>query len=134
VKAHVVLTGGSHSGTYDATPAGSSCLNYQSTSLDGLGIAYFGEPGTKGIASIDFGTQAKVPTAGATDDFGFTVGIGTGDTSALAAMGTNFVVRPKDGRGKGTATVKGSGPRYTVVVSGTTDDGVKVDATLECLK
>ena len=134
VRARVVLTGGPDAGTYEGTPAGATCIDYQSGGIDGLGAAYYAEPGSKGIVSIDFGTKSKVPTAGETRSFGFTVGIAKAPTDAITAMGTSYIVRPEDGRGTGTATVAGSAPRYTVRVAGTTADGVKVDATLECLQ
>ena len=134
VRMRIVLSGGPHAGTYEATPAGSSCLDYQSTGIDGLGIAHYAGSDVKGIASIDFGTKAKVPTGGSTGNFGFTVGIGEGTNDPLKVMGVPYIVRPERGQGKGTATVTGSAPRYTVRVTGTTDQGVGVEATLECLE
>lgn len=134
VRMHIVLTGGPHAGTYEASPAGSECLDYQSGGVDGLGIAYYAGSNVHGIASIDFGTKAKVPTAGSIDRFGFTVGIGDGTEDMANMMGVPYRVRPEQQQGTGTATVSGTAPRYTVRVSGTTAEGVGVEATLECLR
>lgn len=134
VRVRVVLTGGPHAGTHEATPPGSTCIDYQSTGIDGLGVAHYAGPVESGIASIDFGTKTKVPTSGSIDRFGFTVGIGDGTSDPLKAMGVSYVVRPERGQGTGMATVTGSAPRYTVRVTGTTAQGVGVDATLECLR
>lgn len=131
LRAHIVLAGGPDAGTYDLTPPGAECIDYAAAGGDGLGVAYYGDPqASKGsVVEIDFGTTKLAPARAGTSDFGFTVGVSTGEVVAH-----RHVVKPATQQGTGTATVSGTAPRYTVTISGHDTDGVGVEATLECLR
>ena len=125
IRMRVVLAGGPDAGTHESTPAGSTCIPYQSATLNGLGMAYASEDtAAKGISYLDFGTSQRVPTAVPIDSFGFQINIGHND----------YEIRPGRGSGTGKATVTGRSPRFVASLSGKTKEGVGVDARLECLK
>ena len=82
-----------------------------------------------GIGQIDFGVNKMSEGRAGTKNFGFTVTL-----ADASPAGGDYALHPDRGQGTGTATVAGSGPRYTVKVSGKTAEGYGVDATLDCLK
>lgn len=131
LRVHVVLTGGPNAGTHDATPPGGACIDYASAGADGVGIAYFADPEKvkSGIGQIDYGTNKIAEARAGTNNFGFSIAFADSSNAGGA-----YSLHPDRGQGTGTTTLTGTGPRYTVKVSGKTTEGWGVDATLECLK
>lgn len=127
VHAHIVITGGRVAGTYDATDRG-ACTG-GTAGLSDMGVALAVEtdsvPAAPAIHDASYAAKLDAAHAG-TKDFGFTTLIqGPND-------GASIVINPAKGEGSGTSTLTGDFPRYKVRVQGTTKDGVKVDATLDC--
>ena len=131
LRVHVVLTGGQYAGSYDATPPGAACIDYASAGADGVGIAYFADPETvkSGIGQLDYGTNKIADARAGTNNFGFSIAFADSSNK-----GGPYSLHPDRGEGTGTTTLTGTGPRYTVKVSGKTAEGYGVEATLECLK
>ena len=131
LRVHIVLTGGPYAGSYDATPPGGACIDYASAGADGVGIAYFAdvEKVKSGIGQLDYGVNKIAEARAGTNNFGFSVGIVDSSNK-----GGPYSLHPDRGEGTGTTTLTGTGPRYTVKVTGKTTEGYGVDATLECLK
>ena len=131
LRVHVVLTGGAYSGSYDATPPGATCIDYAAAGADGVGIAYFSDPETvkSGIGQLDYGTNKIADARAGTKNFGFSIAFADSSNK-----GGPYSLHPDRGEGTGTTTLTGTGPRYTVKVTGKTTEGYGVDATLECLK
>ena len=127
VHVHIVISGGKLAGTYDATDRGACTGGTAGLSDMGVMLAMSPDsiPTAPAIQNATYAANLDAAHAG-TKEFGFTMLI-QGQNDALSV-----VINPAKGEGSGTSTLKGDFPRYKVKMQGTTKDGIKVDATLDC--
>ena len=127
VHAHIVISGGRLAGTYDATDGG-ACTGGTAGLADVRVMLAVDSDSIAASPTIQNATYAAKLDAAhtGTKDFGFTALV-QGQNDALS-----IVINPAKGEGSGTSTLTGDFPRYKVKMQGTTKDGVKVDATLDC--
>ena len=127
----LTLSGGGNAGNFTAEAPDAGC------SRNPLGENTFGlqysvdEP--QGFTSLQIIiNDAEAAKAGdGTDDFIATVTIGP----LFGEGSTSYDIKPTDEdtpAGTGTITLDDRGDSATMVIDGTTDDGVGVDATVEC--
>lgn len=127
VHAHIVITGGRVAGTYDVTDQGACTGGTAGLSDMGVMLAIDSDsvPAAPAIHDATYAANLAAAHAG-TKDFAFTTLIqGQND-------GASIVINPAKGEGSGTSTLTGDFPRYKVKMQGTTKDGMKVEATLDC--
>ena len=128
LHAHLVLTGGKYAGTYDHNEPEGLCA---ATKADGSGanLAFpYATSSTPGSLQ-NVALSADEPSATGSRNFEFTANVTGSD-----GLPHDVRISPAKGVGTGSAVVTGKFPIFTVKVQGTTADGVKVDATLECAK
>lgn len=127
VHAHIVISGGKLAGTYDATDRGACTGGTAGLSDMGVMLAVDADSVPTAAAIHDATYAANLDAAHAgTKDFAFT-SLVQGQDDAIS-----IVINPTKGEGSGTSTLTGDFPRYKVKMQGTTKDGIKVDATLDC--
>ena len=131
LKAHVVLTGGTHAGTYDYTEPDAMCAGgdagIEEVSLNFAHSDPSDKPGT--IQNVSFGADQISAARTGSDKFGLAMDVTNG-----AGVSRSIQLAPNRNAGAGTTTIAGQFPVFTAKVQGTTADGVKVDATLECAR
>ena len=127
MHAHIVISGGKLAGTYDATDRGACTGGTAGLSDMGVALAVDADsvPMAPAIHDATYAANLDAAHAG-TKEFAFTSLI-QGQNDAIS-----IVINPAKGEGSGTSTLTGDFPRYKVKMQGTTKDGIKVDATLDC--
>lgn len=127
VHAHIVISGGKLAGTYDATDRGACTGGTAGLADMGVALAVDSDsiPASPAIQNATYAAKLDAAHAG-TKEFGFTALI-QGQNDAIS-----IVINPAKGEGSGTSSLSGDFPRYKVKMQGTTKDGAKVDATLDC--
>jgi hypothetical protein len=127
VHAHIVISGGKLAGTYDTTGDGACTGGTAGLADMGVALAVSSDSIPTGPAIQNATYAAKLDAAHAgTKDFAFTALV-QGQNDAIS-----IVINPAKGEGSGTSSLTGDFPRYKVKMQGTTKDGAKVDATLDC--
>lgn len=122
---HLVLSGGPHAGSYHVDATQVTCT-YGFAGEGSWGNAFSDESAKP--SSVQLVVPDAKGAANGTSDFRFTATFGD------LLTGTQYDINRLHGRedGEGTATVVDRGSNATVTVRGTTNDGVGIDATLEC--
>lgn len=121
---HVVIASGPDAGTYDETGIKSDC----NTSSTGSGATFVDLSAPEGVTSLIF--SSAVGGASLTAGFYFQVLLG-----AISASQTVLEIQTLDpavARGSGTATLQDNGATIKWTISGMTEDGIGVEATVEC--
>jgi hypothetical protein len=120
---HVVVASGPLAGTYDRTGIKYDC----NTSATGSGATFLDMAGTEGLTSVTF-TSGEGGTS--VTKFFFNAIFGAVATSREGLEISTLT--PDSARGSGTATLQDSGSTIKWTIDGTTEDGVGVQATVEC--
>ena len=128
----VVLTGGTHAGTYTVTATETTCSR-NATGPNSFGNQYSTRAAT-GLTSVQLIIgDAKKAAAGGTTDCYLNVRFGKlmdGTNYEFGKMPKSF--GGEDAGGKGQAALSGSGNTTTSTIEGTTKGGVKMQVTIQC--
>jgi hypothetical protein len=120
---HVVVASGPLAGTYDRTGIKYDC----NTSATGSGATFLDMATTEGVSSLTF--SSGVGGASVTS-FYFNVIFGAPATSTDVLEIQTLVA--DSAQGSGTATLQDNGSTIKWTIDGTTEDGIGIQATVEC--
>lgn len=123
---HVTLVGGPDGGIYDATSPEAVCTRRADPAAPSWAGLYANPADTAGLTAVQF----RIPIAeGETTDFQLSINRGNGaETRSYLVDGR----RPWGEDGKGRAVVERRGEGAVIRVNATTEQGVRVEAVVQC--
>lgn len=128
-RIRVAITGGEHAGTYEVT--GTDGCSHGLAGEDAWGNQFSRDSDNpRELTSVQLVVPETKAAAGGTDTFQLTVSFGP----MLGEGRTDYTVntRARPPRGSGTVMVDDRGQAGTVTFDATTEDGVKLQGTIEC--
>lgn len=123
---HVTLVGGPDGGIYDATTKDVVCTERRNAAAPSWAGLYANPADTGSLTALQF----RIPVAeGETNDFQLSINRGTGERTRTYLIDGR---RPWGEDGKGRASVERRGEGATIRVDATTENGVRVEAVIQC--
>jgi len=129
----LTVTGGEKAGTYEVTTQDTTC-SYGLVGEDSWGNQYSVlTEDSDAFSSLQLIVPSTQAAKAGTDAFLTTISFGP--LFSLSGQGVSYEIDtrdPESARGQGTVTIEDSGSTARVTISGTTPEGVELEAVIEC--
>jgi hypothetical protein len=119
------ISGGPFAGTHQVTDNASCTLDRDTW------MVAAGSPGGRGVTQALLMLEGVPPTGGSSGEVTLMVGFGNPMNEADPNSGL-ISLDPEGGEGTGTGTVRRDGGRAVIELNGTTGDGARVSAVVQC--